>query len=90
MWSPAFSCGCPGPGLNSSSVSAPALGPESIAISACEHWAPPVAPGTGDAVKTFPAEGLPHGPIPLETTWPATVVTAPPLAFWKGSGMSTF
>ena len=37
-----------------------------------------------------PPTGSPHGAALLDSTCPASVVTAPPAAFWKGSGMSTF
>ena len=32
----------------------------------------------------------PQSALPVDSTWPASVVTAPPAAFWNGSGMSTF
>ena len=52
--------------------------------------APSPCAGTGSAVSTAPADGLPQVPRLVDTTWPPSVVTAPPWAFWKGSGMSTF
>jgi hypothetical protein len=41
-------------------------------------------------MSTVPADGLPQLAIRLDTTCPASVVTAEPAAFWNGSGMSTF
>ena len=40
-------------------------------------------------VSTWLADGLPQSPSALDTTWPRSVVTAPPDAFWNGIGMST-
>ena len=90
MWSPTARLGWPGPPLNSSSVLAPLLGPESIAMNDCTHWAPSPPAGTGLAVSTAPIDWSPQVAALLDTTCPASVVTAPPAAFWKGSGMSTF
>ena len=44
----------------------------------------------GAAVSTAPTDGLPQSATELDRTCPASVVTAPPAAFWKGSGMSAF
>src|SRR4051794_28156204 len=90
MSSPTARLGWPGPPLNSSIVFAPLFGPESMATTVCTHRAPLSGACTGSAVNTAPAEGLPHGAALLASTWPLSVVTAPPAAFWKGSGMSTF
>ena len=90
MWSPTARLGWPGPPLNSSNVLAPLLGPESMLTRVCTHWAPLSGACSGSAVSTAPAEGLPHGAALLDSTCPASVVTAPPVAFWNGSGMSTF
>src|SRR5258708_14641338 len=89
MWSRTTRLGGPGP-LNSSTVLAPLLGPDSMAPRLCTHWAPPSGACAGSAVNTAPAEGLPHGAALLDNTCPASVVTAPPVAFWNGSGMSAF
>ncbi len=35
----------------------------------------------GAVVNTPPADGLPQSAMPLDKTWPASVVTAPPAAF---------
>jgi hypothetical protein len=43
----------------------------------------------GADVNTFPTDELPQNPRSLDSTWPPSVRTAPPVAFWKGSGMST-
>src|SRR5258705_2585545 len=56
----------------------------------CTHWPPPAGACSGSAVSTAPFDGLPHGAALLDNTCPASVVTAPPAAFWNGSGMSTF
>src|SRR4051794_34816472 len=53
------------------------------------HWARSPGACTGSAVSTAPADGLPQTAALLDSTWPDSVVTAPPAAFWKGSGMST-
>ena len=50
----------------------------------------PDIPGVGDAVSTWPADGLPQSARLLDITWPPSVVTAPPWLFWNGRGMSTF
>ena len=52
--------------------------------------APGIAGRAARRSAPAPAEGLPQSRGALDTTWPASVVTAPPDAFWKGSGMSTF
>src|SRR5690242_2322257 len=90
MLSPTARCGWPGPLLNSSIVLAPLLGPESMLIRFCTHWPAPAGACSGSAVRTAPLDGLPHGAALLDSTWPASVVTEPPCAFWKGNGMSTF
>ena len=56
----------------------------------CTQVPPPGSAGFGAAVNTPPADGLPQSASVLEVTCPASVVTAPPAAFWNGSGMSTF
>src|SRR5260370_394073 len=89
MWSPTTRLGWPGP-LNSSTVLAPLLGPDSMATRLCTQWPPPSGARSGSAVNTAPADGLPHGAALLDNTCPASVVTAPPAAFSNGSGMSTF
>ena len=89
MLSPANRFGWPGPWENSSSVVAPRLGPVSMATMFCTHCPLPGSPGAGDAVSTWPADGLPQSARLVDTTWPLSVVTAPPAPFWKGSGMST-
>ena len=50
--------------------------------------APAAGAGAGSPGNARPADGLPHGAMSCATTVPASVVTAPPPAFWKGSGMS--
>ncbi len=89
MLSPANRFGWPGPGENSSSVVAPRLGPVSMAMMFCTQRPLPERPGAGEAVNTWPADGLPQSARLVDTTWPPSVVTAPPAPFWKGSGMST-
>src|SRR5262245_61861965 len=71
-------------------VLAPLLGPESMPTSVCTHCPPPSGACSGLPVSTAPFDGLPHGAALLDSTCPASVVTAPPVAFWNGSGMSTF
>src|SRR5262245_34258700 len=90
MLSPAARCGWPGPVLNSNIVLAPLLGPESMPTTVCTQSPPPGGACSGSAVSTAPLDGLPHGADLLDSTCPDSVVTAPPLAFWNGSGMSTF
>ena len=58
-------------------------------ISDCTQAPLPSAPGSGAAVSTCPADGLPQSPRVVERTCPPSVVTEPPCAFWNGSGMST-
>src|SRR5690349_14571148 len=59
-------------------------------ICACTHCPPPGGAGSGSAVSTAPLDGLPHDAALLDSTWPPSVVTDPPAAFWNGNGMSTF
>ena len=76
--------------LNSSNVLAPLFGPESIAMSACVHGVSSPWAGFGSLVNTVPTCWSPHGAALVDCTWPDSVVTAPPAAFWYGSGISTF
>ena len=90
MWSPTARLGWPGPPLNSSRVLAPLFGPEPMLTSAARTGAPePGAAGAGGQ-RGRPPTGCRSGAALLDSTWPASVVTAPPAAFWNGSGMSTF
>jgi hypothetical protein len=41
-------------------------------------------------MSTVLADGLPQVAIWLDSTCPPSVVTAAPVAFWNGIGMSTF
>src|ERR1700712_5941593 len=87
MSSLALMCGWPGPSLNSRSVLAPALGPEVMDTSVCTHSAPLAGTTTGAEVSTAPTDGLPHAAVAVDRTWPGSVVTAPPDAFWYGRGV---
>ena len=60
-----------------------------MATTVCTQVVPlSLGAGWGSAVSTAPADGLPHGSVPLDNTRPDSVVTAAPVAFWNGSGMS--
>jgi hypothetical protein len=69
-------------------VRVPALGPESMLTTARRHWYMLLAGGAGLPVKTRLAAELPQEPCPASSTVPASVVTAPPVPDWKGSGIS--
>ena len=63
-----MSFGCPGPGENSSSVLAPALGPVSMVIIDCTQVPLPATPGVGRLVSTCPADGLPQSAVTVDAT----------------------
>src|SRR6185312_2154103 len=89
MWSPTANFGWPGPGEDSSSVLAPAFGPESMATPVNTQRPAPGMAGCGAPVRTWLTDGLPQSPNPLDSTCPACVLTAPPDALCSGIGMST-
>ena len=91
MWSPTASWGWPGPLPNSSTVVALALGPDSMAMTAWMHGESFTSVGVTSLVASPRRRRRRHSPPCLvDSTFPASVVTAPPAAFWYGSGISSF